>query len=132
MLQFTGRLAVFLLFAFVLVPFSPLQRAWAGDGLSSSGQKPPTTVRNPESRSIELTAEEEGFLEAHPVIRVGNEDDWPPFDFSEHGRPKGYAVEHLKLLGEQLGLSFEYVNGYTWFELLELLRQGQIDLLPCL
>ncbi|MFW6081857.1 MAG: transporter substrate-binding domain-containing protein [Desulfosalsimonas sp.] len=81
---------------------------------------------------IDLTPEEKSFLEEHPVFRVGNEDDWPPFDFSEHGRPKGYAIEYLQLLARRLGISFEYVNGYTWFELLGLFRDKKIDLLPCL
>jgi ABC-type amino acid transport substrate-binding protein len=81
---------------------------------------------------ITLTPEEQAFLKKHPVIRVGNEDDWPPFDFSEHGRPKGYAIDHLELLGNRLGISFEYINGYSWFDLLGLFKQGKIDLLPCL
>ena len=132
MIRFLGRLAVFLLFALFFVPLSPLQPARAGDSLSRPAQAHPTAGQNTVFRGIELTAEEEAFLARHPVIRVGNEDDWPPFDFSEHGRPKGYAIEHLELLGERLGVSFEYVNGYTWFELLALLRQGEIDLLPCL
>ena len=46
--------------------------------------------------------------------------------------PKGYAIEHLELLGEKLGISFEYVNGYSWDELLKLFRNGEIDLLPSL
>lgn len=81
---------------------------------------------------ISLTQEEVDFLRQHPVIRVGNEDDWPPFDFSRHGEPHGYAIEHLELLGERLGISFEYINGYTWAELLQLFREDKIDLLPSL
>ncbi|MFP4194126.1 MAG: transporter substrate-binding domain-containing protein [Desulfobacterales bacterium] len=88
--------------------------------------------QEPAAQVINLTPEEKAFLENHPVIRVGNEEDWPPFDFSEHGRPKGYAIDHLELLGRRLGISFEYINGYTWFELLGLFRDGKIDLLPCL
>ncbi|MFN2354172.1 MAG: transporter substrate-binding domain-containing protein [Desulfopila sp.] len=79
-----------------------------------------------------LSASEREFLRSHPVIRVGNEDDWPPFDFSEHGVPKGYAIDHLELLGRKLGISFEYVNGHSWGELLEMFRRGEIDLLPSL
>jgi diguanylate cyclase (GGDEF)-like protein len=86
----------------------------------------------PLQATIKLTPEEKAFLKTNPVIRVGNEDDWPPFDFSERGQPKGYAIEHLELLGSRLGISFEYINGYTWAELLELFRQGEIDLLPSL
>ena len=81
---------------------------------------------------MHLTPEEREFLQNHPVVRVGNEDDWPPFDFSEHGKPRGYAIEHLELLGKRLGISFEYVNGYTWSELLELFKDGKIDVLPSL
>lgn len=92
----------------------------SGQGSASGGQ------------GVSLTAEELAFVRSHPVIRVGNEDDWPPFDFSEHGVPKGYAIEHLELLGRKLGISFEYVNGHTWAELLDLFRRGRIDLLPSL
>lgn len=83
-------------------------------------------------RKFQLSADERRFLRSHPVIRVGNEDDWPPFDFSEHGVPKGYAIDHLELLGRKLGISFEYVNGHSWGELLEMFRRGEIDLLPSL
>ncbi|MDY6824560.1 MAG: transporter substrate-binding domain-containing protein [Thermodesulfobacteriota bacterium] len=132
MFRFPGRLAVFFLLTILAVSYSPMQPAFAGDSLSGTAQAHSTTGRDTVFRGIDLTAEEEAFLKRHPVIRVGNEDDWPPFDFSEHGRPKGYAIDYLELLEERLGLSFEYVNGYTWFELLGLLRQGEIDLLPCL
>ncbi|MGM0424253.1 MAG: transporter substrate-binding domain-containing diguanylate cyclase [Thermodesulfobacteriota bacterium] len=94
--------------------------------------KPSLTAPLLQSSELELTPEEREFLRSHPVIRVGNEDDWPPFDFSEHGVPQGYAIEHLEILGRKLGISFEYINGYTWSELLNLFREGKIDLLPSL
>jgi len=130
MMRFSGRLAFSFLFALLVAAIFPLQCLCAPDN-------PPDTDRQsvpPQSavRKIDLTPQEQAFLEKHPVIRVGNEDDWPPFDFSEHGRPKGYAIEHLELLGQRLGISFEYVNGYTWFELLGLFKEDKIDLLPCL
>ena len=83
-------------------------------------------------RHLGLSQEELAFLRANPVIRVGNEEGWAPFDFNEHGKPRGYAIDHLELLGQKLGISFEYINGYTWSELLELFKQGAIDLLPSL
>ncbi|MFO7859952.1 MAG: transporter substrate-binding domain-containing protein [Desulfosalsimonas sp.] len=120
---------IFLLICLPAVFFAA-QGSFAEDGPAGRTGLLPSAVSV--SPKIELSAEERAFLENHPVIRVGNEDDWPPFDFSEHGRPKGYAIEHLELLGRRLGLSFQYVNGYSWFELLGLLKQGKIDLLPCL
>lgn len=103
-------------------------------GVHVTGAAESTAGREANGRSaaVQLTAEERAFLKKHPVFRVGNEDDWPPFDFSEHGKPRGYAIEHLKRLGRELGIAFEFVNGYTWSELLELFRNKKIDILPSL
>ncbi|MCF8025392.1 MAG: transporter substrate-binding domain-containing protein [Desulfobacteraceae bacterium] len=130
MIRFPGLPAFVFLCAFLAVAFIPLQYVCALD--NSAGQEREFSAAESIARQINLTPEERTFLKNHPVIRVGNEDDWPPFDFSEHGRPKGYAIDHLELLGQRLGISFEYVNGYTWFELLGLFRDREIDLLPCL
>ena len=80
---------------------------------------------------LDLTTVEREFLRANPVIRVANEMDWEPFDFNEYGTPRGYAIDFLDILGKKLGISFEYVHGYTWAELLDLFKKGEIDLLPC-
>ena len=77
-----------------------------------------------------LTPEQQAFIDAHPVIRVANEMDWPPYDFVEHGRPAGYAIEHIKLLAKYLGVTVEFVNGYTWSQLLELFQAKKIDVMP--
>ncbi|MGL1931837.1 MAG: transporter substrate-binding domain-containing protein [Desulfotalea sp.] len=80
--------------------------------------------------SINLTPQEQAFVDAHPVIRVANEMDWPPFDFNEFGRPKGLCIGHIKLLANKVGFKIEFVNGYTWFELLTMFQQKQIDVMP--
>ena len=38
---------------------------------------------------INLTPEEQAWLDAHPVIKVSNEMDWPPFDFAIGSEPQG-------------------------------------------
>ena len=68
---------------------------------------------------VTLTDEERDWIAKHPVLQVGNELDWPPFDFAENGEPKGYSIDLINLIGEKTGLKFEFVNGYTWPELLE-------------
>ncbi len=75
-----------------------------------------------------LTSEEREWLEAHPVLRVSNEDDWPPFDFSENGTAKGFSIDYMELIAGRLGVKFEYVNGYTWQELLDKIKNKEIDL----
>jgi len=38
-----------------------------------------------------LTPEEVVWLQQHKTsIRVHNESDWPPFNFNEDGKPKGF------------------------------------------
>ena len=81
---------------------------------------------------IQLSVEERAWLEAHPVIRVGNENDWPPFDFAENGEPRGYSIDFLKLVGEKVGLQFEFVNGFTWSQLLDKARNRELDILPAI
>lgn len=82
------------------------------------------------SRGVRLTGQERLFLEAHPVIRVANEQDWPPFDYNEFGRPRGLAIDYIKLLAGKIGMEISFVSGYTWAELVSLFREGEIDVLP--
>lgn len=76
-----------------------------------------------------LTTEEKAWLEEHPVIRVSNEMDWPPFDFVEKGQPAGFSIDYFNLVASKVGLEVEYVNGYTWDELLNLARNKELDVL---
>ncbi len=79
---------------------------------------------------FQLTETEKEWIKAHPVIRVANEMDWPPFDFNEFGKAKGLAIDHLELLAGKTGLTLEYVHGHTWGELIELFGRGKIDVMP--
>ena len=81
--------------------------------------------------AIELTMEEQAWIDAHPVIRVGNDPGWMPIDFdNEQGQPAGVSADMLKLAGERLGLRFEAVPGQTWSQAYAAARNGEVDLLP--
>ncbi|MCM8526899.1 MAG: transporter substrate-binding domain-containing protein, partial [Lentisphaeraceae bacterium] len=81
---------------------------------------------------LNLTDEEKKWLAEHPVIKVANEDDWPPFDYSEKGKALGLTISYVDLLFSKLGIQAEYINGYSWNELLEKSKNYQIDLMPCI
>ena len=81
---------------------------------------------------VTLTDEERDWIVKHPVLQVGNELDWPPFDYAENGEPKGYSIDLINLIGEKTGLKFKFVNGYTWPELLEKFKAGEIDVMPAI
>jgi len=84
------------------------------------------------SNSLVLSKSEEAYLREHPVLRVSNEMGFAPFDFVQKGKPTGYSIDLLNLLAQKIGVKIEYVNGYTWAELLELLPEEKIDLIHTL
>ena len=45
------------------------------------------------------------------------------------GKPKGYSVDMLNLLANKAGFQVEYINGFSWNELVALFNQGELDLL---
>lgn len=84
------------------------------------------------SQQVQLTLEQQSWIKTNPTIRVGNELDWPPFDFAKDGKPLGYSIDLIKLAARKVGLKLEFVNGYTWAELLQMLKTGKLDALPAI
>lgn len=84
-----------------------------------------------EQVKIALTAEEDAFIKAHSPIRIANENDWPPFDFVDHGAPQGLIIDYMRMLESRIpNAKFEFVNGYSWNELLQMAYDGSLDVLP--
>ncbi|WP_372370306.1 transporter substrate-binding domain-containing protein [Candidatus Uabimicrobium sp. HlEnr_7] len=80
-----------------------------------------------------LTPQEKAFLETYPIIRIGNELDWPPFDYNVNGTPQGLAISYMKFIDTILtDTSFEYIHGYRWGKLQNMCRERKIDVLPVL
>ncbi|WP_117234924.1 transporter substrate-binding domain-containing protein [Vibrio maerlii] len=78
---------------------------------------------------VNLTEEEQLWIENAPTIKTNNSNDNAPFDFIENGVPTGYSIEYLQLLGNKLGLSFEFVQDKTWSEYKQFSEDKHIDLL---
>jgi len=85
---------------------------------------------SPIAFGVELTESEKQFIEDHPRIIVGGENDWPPMDFVEDGVYKGAAKDYLDEVSAISGLQFDVVTGYNWAELLRLLHAREVDVLP--
>ena len=56
------------------------------------------------SGTIQLSEEEIDFIQSTPVIKIGNEMDWPPFDFNTDGEPRGLSVDYMNAVAEPTGL----------------------------
>lgn len=87
----------------------------------------------PRTDSIRFSPEEQDWLKAHPVVRIGIDPKFAPYEFlGENGRAEGISADFLAVLGTKLGLSFELVPTGSWNETLEQARGAEIDLLPLL
>ena len=78
---------------------------------------------------LPLTPEELQYIKTHPILKVSNEMDYPPYDFTQDKIPMGYSIDLMKLLAKKLGVKFEFINGYSWEELVSLFCEKKIDIL---
>ena len=78
---------------------------------------------------INLTPEEQAFIDAHPVIRVHNEQNWAPFNFNEHGAATGFSIDYMNLLAEKIGFQVKFISGPSWNEFLTMIEKRQLDVM---
>lgn len=78
---------------------------------------------------LQLSQEEQTFLEQHRTIRVAIDRDWYPMEFvDERGQHAGISADYLALLSKRLGIRFEAEVGYPWNEVMDLLRRRELDM----
>jgi len=82
--------------------------------------------------NISLTHKEKEFIKNHPIIKVGNDRFWSPFDFYEDNQAKGFSVDYLKELGNISGLKFEFIQAESWEILVDKLKNKKLDMLTAL
>ncbi len=94
----------------------------AGTGLAAA----------PGGNALGLTGDEIRFMEEHPVIRLGVDPEFIPYEFFDSdGEYKGIAADYLALIAEKTGLQFEVARGLTWSEAYESAVERDLDALPC-
>lgn len=76
-----------------------------------------------------LTDEEWSWLNQHPIIRVANDPDFPPIEFTDaQGHAAGIAMEYLDILSDSLGLRFDQSVNTSWQEVVEKLKARELDM----
>ncbi|WP_281557663.1 HD domain-containing phosphohydrolase [Thalassomonas sp. RHCl1] len=90
---------------------------------------PKSANEHTDTSAIALSPQEQAYIKALPTIRVSNVYDFPPFEFSVSGAPKGYSVDYLQLIAKKTGLSFEFINGYSFSQLIAMFRNNEIEIL---
>ncbi|MBF0290137.1 MAG: transporter substrate-binding domain-containing protein [SAR324 cluster bacterium] len=113
--------------------FSIIQTAldsFSLDELSVLRNKWLTLKEEPQHKKISFTETESKWLSDNPMWKVANENDWPPFDFAINGKPAGYSIDIIKLVAQNVGAELEFINGYTWAELMNQFKAEDLDILP--
>jgi len=83
----------------------------------------------PNSRKIQLSKIQTQYINEHPIIKVHNEQNWPPYNFNENGKAKGFSIDYMNLLAKKIGIDIEYVHGYSWSEFIEMIKNNDIDVM---
>ncbi len=86
-----------------------------------------------DSRVVPLTREEAAWLREHPVLRLGVDPAWPPYEFIDSaGRYSGIAADYVNLISGRLGIAMEVQPGLSWEQVLAGLQEKTLDLSPAI
>jgi signal transduction histidine kinase len=98
--------------------------------VQSSCSQEEKTASNSRKVVVHLTAAEQVWLSEHPVIRWGEDPNWPPFSQydSQHG-PVGIDADVVSLAVARVGLRVTSVRANSWSEILAKARAGEVDFL---
>lgn len=97
--------------------------------LIASNRQPQLNTVLPQSQQLLLSVEQQAVVLNTGELMVSNENDWAPIDFTISGEPQGYSIDLLKMVAEMTGLQFNFVNGYTWNELVDSYMLEELDML---
>ena len=77
---------------------------------------------------VKLTQDEQAFIDAHPVLQVAYDIDWPPVAFVDKDPGmKGMAVDYLNKISELLGVEFKPGPPQSWKNMLHAVESGELD-----
>ena len=82
------------------------------------------------STQLHLTENEKKWLAHHHTLKVGMDPDYAPYEWTDKdGNHVGMVVDYMHRLEKKLGLHFEIVKNKPWTELLNMAKNGEIDML---
>ena len=79
-----------------------------------------------------LTEREKLWLQEHPVIRLGSGSNHPPYEFIDDNGYQGLCADYIRLIGERLNIEFKTSPQLPWSEIVERVKNRQLDMLSCL
>lgn len=87
------------------------------------------TMAQANDEKVQLTKQQQLYIQQYPTIKVHAVKDWYPFNFVENEKASGYNNDLIRLVAEKVGLDIEFIFGYQWSEYLEKLKNKEIDVI---
>ena len=85
---------------------------------------------NENNKSI-FTKEEIEWIKNNPVVKVGIDEDWPPFEYLDTDKKhNGISSEYLNIISEKTGLKFD-IYASSWHNVMERIKNKELDILAC-
>lgn len=85
-----------------------------------------------EPATVSLTPGEQQFIEDHPIIKLGVDPAFIPYEFLDNdGKYKGIAADYIDLICKKTGLNMVVTSGLTWTQAYEQAVNKTLDVLPC-
>jgi diguanylate cyclase (GGDEF)-like protein len=83
--------------------------------------------------SIQLSAEENAYIETAKVVRMCVDPDWAPFErINEKGEHEGISADLIKLVAQRVGLKIELYPVKTWDESLAASKAKRCEIMSFL
>lgn len=83
------------------------------------------------AHALQLTKEEQAWVEANPTIYLGSDFAWPPYDFVDsNGQHSGISADFMALIEAKTGLNIQIRSG-VWSDIMQQMRAGELDGLAC-
>ena len=79
---------------------------------------------------IQLSDTEKEWIKKHPVIRLGIDPEFAPFEYIENEKYQGMVSDYIDILNQRLNLNMQVVKGVSWKQATQLAKSGKIDILP--
>jgi signal transduction histidine kinase/DNA-binding response OmpR family regulator len=105
----------------------------ACSGCWSAAAGPAPTPEQPAAPpQVDLAPEERAWLKAHPVIRVGAETNYAPYEFQDKGQFVGVVADYLEIAKKRLGLRFQIFQLLDFEAIEDKLRKRELDVVMAL
>ena len=94
-----------------------------------NSEAPRNPAPEPKTASVEFDAKEKEWLAAHPVIRVGAETSYAPYEFVDsRGKFAGVVADYLEIIKRRVGVEFQVFQLLNFAAVQDKLQKRELDI----